>query len=226
MANCQNPAVVFLDIDGVLNTPEEYAKWNAAEPLTLGPGDKTELLFAPRLVKRLNRITETTGADIVISSSWRLYYGEGRVGGATLGELYDLLKRVGVTGKIVGPTPVDEPMRWQAIDAWLRDWHGRWLEPRTLDFAVLDDDVPHEDWEHKSRHVHCRALPGGLTEENERQAIELLLGSRHQRQGDGGTMSKQDGTCNYCRKRTDSTRTCGFSDVIVCSDDCDTALVK
>lgn len=158
---------VFVDIDGVLNTCEDYEKWSAADPKAFGPNpeDKSELLFNPQLVARLNRITETAGAQIVVSSSWRLYYS----GIPAFAELRELLRRVGVTAKVIGPTPITQPLRWEAIAMWIEHTvrgHGR--------YAILDDDVPHDDWRWKAHHVHCLALPGGLTEANEQQAIALL----------------------------------------------------
>lgn len=162
--------VVFLDIDGVLNTPEDYAKWCAADPQTLGPSDKAELLFAPRLVDRLNRITDLTGAAIVVSSSWRHYYHVGAPGGQSFADLCDLFRRVGITAKIIGPTPTAEHRRWVAIESWLNE-HDAFGH---LNIAILDDDIPPLEWQWKRYHVHCRAFPGGLTQANEDHAISLL----------------------------------------------------
>jgi hypothetical protein len=158
---------VFLDIDGVLNTPDDYARWCNAKPSTFGPDDQAELLFNPQLVARLNRITEAASAQIVVSSSWRLYYSG--CGNPEFSDLYKLLRRVGVRGYIFGPTPLEFPERWSAIEKWVS--HNGLSHDR---IAILDDDVPHNEWRWKARHVHCRALPGGLTEANEQQAIRLL----------------------------------------------------
>jgi hypothetical protein len=155
---------VFLDIDGVLNTPEDYARW----ALAAGAGE--ESLFNPQLVARLNRITDATKADIVVSSSWRLFYSVR--GGHSFADLRGIFKRVGVAAAVLGPTPAYVLERWAAIDAWVNAHSGQ----RPLRFAILDDDVPADDWAHKHRHVHCLASPGGLTEENEVRAIELLTG--------------------------------------------------
>lgn len=153
-------AIVFVDIDGVLNTPDDYARLK-----TLPPDDRVELLFNPQLVARLNRITEVARASLVVSSSWRLYYN-GREGNPSFDDLRRILGRVGVTAEVVGPTLPEEPRRWEAIEAWVANHGGR--------FAILDDDVPPDDWRWRAHHVHCLSLPGGLTEENERLAIKLL----------------------------------------------------
>jgi hypothetical protein len=164
MSNC----VVFLDIDGVLNTPEDYARW------ALAAGAREESLFNPQLVARLNRITDATKADIVVSSSWRLYYSvRGR---HSFAELRGLLRRVGVTAKVLGSTPARVLERWTAISEWVATYQGSYQGSFPLCFVVLDDDVPADDWVYKHRHVHCLSLPGGLTEKNEARAIELLTG--------------------------------------------------
>ena len=56
--------VIFLDIDGVLNTNNWYTQKgrNAIK-------DKYGYTFDPKSVANLKRIVEETGADIVISSS-------------------------------------------------------------------------------------------------------------------------------------------------------------
>lgn len=58
--------VIFLDIDGVLNTKWWYTQMNRNTPK-----DKYGYAFDPKAVANLRRIVEETGADIVISSSWK-----------------------------------------------------------------------------------------------------------------------------------------------------------
>lgn len=56
------PLVLFLDIDGVLNSVETMrsGRWNAG----------TETLD-PENVERLDRLIQLTGAVVVVSSTWR-----------------------------------------------------------------------------------------------------------------------------------------------------------
>ncbi len=56
--------IIFLDIDGVLNHMYWLKKMKGVE------GDKK--FFDPDCVRRLNTITDKTGAKIVLSSSWRI----------------------------------------------------------------------------------------------------------------------------------------------------------
>lgn len=102
--------VVFLDIDGVLNS-EEYA-------LSLGKGGM--LGINPEAVKILDRILEATGAKLVISSSWR--------GSSDL--LADIRSNV---GEYIGITPRLSGIRGSEVKAWLDD------NPVDR-YAILDDD--------------------------------------------------------------------------------------
>lgn len=64
---------IYLDFDGVLNT-EQYQ----AELAVVGVSgkDKYGPLFDPETVRQLNRLVETTGAEIIVTSSWRYVYEE------------------------------------------------------------------------------------------------------------------------------------------------------
>jgi hypothetical protein len=57
--------LIFLDIDGVLATEED--SWIPPHELYAYP-------FDPKNVRILNEILEITGAEIVLSSDWRLIY--------------------------------------------------------------------------------------------------------------------------------------------------------
>jgi len=72
---------VYLDFDGVLNTEQYQAELAVAGV----PGkDKYGPLFAPETVRQLNRLVEATGAEIIVTSSWRYVYEED-----TLYEMWD-----------------------------------------------------------------------------------------------------------------------------------------
>ena len=61
--------VIFLDIDGVLNT-ERKAK-EVYDNNNLDSHDEFGRLFDENALYWLNKIIDETGAEIVISSSWR-----------------------------------------------------------------------------------------------------------------------------------------------------------
>lgn len=136
--------VIFLDIDGVLNHPGTYcedAPWKQ-EPED-GP---LRVPIAPECMKRLNRLVATSGASIVISSSWRLF--------SRWQDLGPALVRYGLQAEVIGETPdlVNDPV-W--LDAW-RTRNGapfhyerlergteilEWLaaHPEVTEFVILDD---------------------------------------------------------------------------------------
>lgn len=104
--------VLFLDIDGVLNS-EKYAR-SLAKGGMLG--------IDPEAVRILDEILEATGAKIVLSSTWRLYPDLRADVRKNVGEFIDVTKslRSGFRG--------DE----------IREWLER--HPEVTEYAILDDD--------------------------------------------------------------------------------------
>lgn len=68
--------LIFLDIDGVLNSAQFIATQTNGEGVVIVDGefDATHHLD-PARVARLNRLVSATGADVVLSSSWRVLFG-------------------------------------------------------------------------------------------------------------------------------------------------------
>jgi hypothetical protein len=107
--------VIFLDVDGVLNTPITWG----------GRGEKGMDIDK---VTRLSKLVEDLDAIIVISSAWRRAY--------TLEELKGFLGLRGLktTARVVGITPdISLPLRGEEVKRWLTD-HD-WKAP----FVALDD---------------------------------------------------------------------------------------
>lgn len=137
--------VVFLDIDGVLNTPGNYHEYSVArkkdnENWADMRSKHIALLFDECCVSALNSITNSTGAKIVVSSSWRHFY-DGRGGRPTFAELAELLRTVGVTAEVIGMTPTDLPRRFSESLPRGKEIK-RWLEehPIVEAFVILDDN--------------------------------------------------------------------------------------
>jgi hypothetical protein len=128
--------VIFLDIDGVLNT-----KWWYTQMDRNTPKDKYGYAFDPRSVANLQKIVDVTGADIVISSSWKSF---------GLSELEEMWQDRGLPGKLIGITPnsVSDEMllnadldhielfhiRGMEIKEWL-DKHGK----KVSHYVIIDD---------------------------------------------------------------------------------------
>jgi hypothetical protein len=71
--------LIFLDIDGVLNSAQFRADNTNGEGVVIvnGTFDATSHID-PQRVARLNRLIETTNAEVVLSSSWRKLFGQER----------------------------------------------------------------------------------------------------------------------------------------------------
>src|SRR5436190_20496665 len=102
--------VVFLDIDGVLNTRH-----------TLNPR-KLPYVVEKTLVRRLKRLLARTKAKAVLSSTWR--YDPAGIFSA---------RRYGIPFISCTPDLPHRPRR-EEIQAWLKK------HPRVTRYAVLDDD--------------------------------------------------------------------------------------
>jgi hypothetical protein len=181
--------VIFLDIDGVLNSNDWYVyRWdNIAMDSVNSQYPFYE--FDPKAIVRLNRIIEKTEAKIVVSSSWR--------SGQTIESLQKLLNSVGIIGDVIGLTPhlqSNKPYedmdgyripRGCEIDWWL-DNHGdfqriNWSKEEQIkyvgkakikNYIILDDDsdMLYGQREHFIKTPHMT----GLTDELADKAIEIL----------------------------------------------------
>lgn len=113
--------IIFLDIDGVLNSEKFYEKrhrcYEKGIPFAVNwPFSDID----PDSVDILNKVIKATNARIVMSSTWRL--------GETVDTLTNILHTVGVKGKLVGKTKsfVDDETTKKYIKQELDlKWAGR-----------------------------------------------------------------------------------------------------
>jgi hypothetical protein len=152
--------VIFLDFDGVLCNPESisagYKARTAPEQDPYGPHDDC--------VSALNRIIEQTGAVIVVSSTWRKCKNPNSA-------MRETLMRWGVTGQVIGCTPVLERgafsvQRGTEIQQWLDT-----SRTPVTSFVILDDD---SDMAHLRHRLVRTSFKVGLTEADADQAIAIL----------------------------------------------------
>lgn len=130
--------IIFLDIDGVICLSREWGsrkrKINRWE-LEGGEGEPPATIrlddFNKVAVDVLNDIILTSGADIVISSDWRLY--------ATLDEMKDLFHQFGVIKGPIDFTPElqtttkHDNIRVDEIKSWLES------HPKVEKWVAIDD---------------------------------------------------------------------------------------
>lgn len=110
--------VIFLDIDGVLNSDEYFDK---IEKLNI-QGIQSEIDVEK--IKLLKRALDETGAKVVLSSSWR-YTRKAQ-------NLKELLANFEIYTE---STPYIHGKRGLEIKQWLLD------NPEVEDFVILDDEI-------------------------------------------------------------------------------------
>jgi hypothetical protein len=146
--------IIFLDFDGVLLNRESFRH---------ASGMKAKA--APSCVKALNRIIEQTGADIVVSSTWRI--------GNTVKKLAKILKGFGVRGRVVGKTPNLDRVKGRVYTAVDRGEEiKKFIGRCKVECVILDDD----SWEMnglQDRFVKTK-FNDGLTEALADKAIKIL----------------------------------------------------
>ena len=161
--------IIFLDIDGVLNTKEWHSKMTKDIPK-----DEYGYAFDPVAVANLAHIIDETDADIVISSSWKFY------GVAKLKHMWKIRNLPGTILDITPNTVSDEMLlnanleefqlgvcRGNEIKEWLSKHKGE-----VSNYVIIDDfdDLLPEQEDHT---VLTDSLIG-ITEFDAMKAIRIL----------------------------------------------------
>jgi len=153
--------VVFLDFDGPIIPMASH------QPPYRIPGSGAQAL--PCCVDQLNKITDATGAVIVVSSTWR---ADG------LMKTRERLHKWGIKADCIAITPhmderdpksglwISHP-RGQEIQKWLDEYDREEVEA----FVILDDD---SDMEHLMPYLVQTPFETGITEDHTAQAVALL----------------------------------------------------
>lgn len=148
--------IVFLDLDGVLNSIAWYARRGPHAP----EQDYFAYAIDPACMARLNRLCAQTGARIVFSSTWRK--------GVSLPRLQTAFAGVGCAARIIGKTPeLHGETRGTEIAAWLTIHRAG----RDTTFVILDDDA---DMGLLSVRLIQTDRATGLTDADVDRAIALL----------------------------------------------------
>jgi hypothetical protein len=156
--------VIFLDIDGVLVTMRS----NYEDIQNKDFRDEEHSYFDPASVNLLNRLTDESGAKIVISSSW------GRV--FNIDEIRRVFRNGGITGEVIDltttiyPEPGNrEDQRGLEIQQWLEN------HPQTTSYVIIDDLVDSIDEHHPGRFVETNSRDGFSELDMYLKAREILL---------------------------------------------------
>lgn len=141
--------VIFLDIDGVLNTPSDLKNAH------------TLLFIDSTKVERLNRIISATDARLVLSSTWRRF-----------DYCVEYLKQ---HMELVGQTPVGVKEQWSGNYTRRGKEIQAWLDTFPIKkYIILDDDG--DMLEHQLPFFIQTDTYVGLTDDHVDRAIEILNG--------------------------------------------------
>ena len=151
--------IIFLDFDGVMVTDRYQAQLiDSNSPLRDDYGAK----FDPVCVENLRRIIDSTDADIVVISTWKM---EMELDG--IQKMWDARQ---LPGKVIGVTPDIDPIhRGDEVQAWLD------ANPGAVRYAIIDD-TPFLNFFNEEQLPHLFKVDErtGLDEKTVTKVIELL----------------------------------------------------
>ena len=151
--------IIFLDFDGVMDTAY-YDHMLSKQGL---PGnDLYGTVFDPNCVHNLRRIIDNTGADIVVSSSWKHFM--------TYKEFLEMWDARGLPGFVTDVTPIPDMRRNRGdeIDAWLNECNVE------CQYVIIDDLDGSNFNEHQIPRLLVVNPFFGLDEDTAERAIYLL----------------------------------------------------
>ena len=149
--------IIFLDFDGVMDTAyyDDFLHKNS-----LPKTDKYGIVFDPYCIKNLKYIIDNTGADIVISSTWK--------DDMTYNEILDMWKDRNLPGFVTDVTPTVSRHRGNEIDAWLEECRD------TCRYAIIDDLDSSNFNPHQLEHLFIVNPYCGLDEDTARRIVQHL----------------------------------------------------
>ena len=151
--------IIFLDFDGVMDTAY-YDHMLSKQGL---PGnDPYGTVFDPNCVHNLRRIIDNTGADIVVSSSWKHFM--------TYKEFLEMWDARGLPGFVTDVTPIPDMRRNRGdeIDAWLNECNVE------CQYVIIDDLDGSNFNEHQIPRLLVVNPFFGLDEDTAERAVILL----------------------------------------------------
>lgn len=147
--------VIFLDFDGVLNSRRYLL-----EQVTYGVN------IDPTRMELLKKIIDATGAEIVLTTSWRTYWSDDSAECEETGCIInDIFAQYGLA--IYGKTPDLNDDREREIEEWLL------LNPDVTHFVVLDDMFLDAKFL-RGHFVRTSNFKYGLEEDDVEAAIAIL----------------------------------------------------
>jgi hypothetical protein len=164
--------IIFLDIDGVLNS---YKYWDSKEfqdyhKLVESSKNYKEVIsqtkeIDPEAVEVLNKIIELTKAKIVVSSTWR----------SRMDEVHEALNGRNFKGEIIDRTPKGcyDCLRGNEILKWMKDNQKIIGDYSTYkNYVILDDDSDMLYWQ-RNNFIQINTKEG-LSEKHIEQCVKIL----------------------------------------------------
>lgn len=166
--------VIFLDIDGVLNTND-----NIIKQVNENNGKQSyqyQFNFDPQSMKNLQEIVLKSDAKIVVTSTWRLHFGVDYSDRDDYinyeKSFYRNMEEYGILDSYIGITPrFCGEIRGKEIQSWLNE------NEKVTHFLILDDD---SDMGDLMPHLVCIDGEIGITRENVKKALLLLEGENNE----------------------------------------------
>lgn len=162
--------IIFLDIDGVLNH-EAFYKERFEKRYEKGVIEHPYSEIDPKSINNLNQLIKDTGAEVVISSTWRH---------SGIDYCKDALEFHGFIGKIIDMTPdlrSDNCLRGNEILKWIKD-NEKLVGPyyNFTEYVILDDDSDMLYWQRNNFLLIDRFV--GLTMGDVFRAKRILNGEK------------------------------------------------
>ena len=148
--------IIFLDIDGVLNSNKYFDSISNKECMNLV--DRLMLDIDVSKVKILLEVINKTNTKVVITSSWRRM------------KLYPYIKErlISMGLPVVGETPFIEGRRGEEIKSYL-------LENRVSNYCIIDDEVFKDYKELEDYLVVTDFYEDGLTIDHAKGVVKKLI---------------------------------------------------
>lgn len=149
--------VIFLDFDGVMDTAyyDNYLNY-----MGLPKKDKYGVVFDPDCIANLRRIIDETGADIVVSSTWKDFM--------TYKEILEMWEYRKLPGFVTDTTPTCSRKRGDEIDSWLEECNTE------CEYVIIDDMDETQFNEHQYDRLFVVNPYDGLNEQTAEKVIQLF----------------------------------------------------
>lgn len=122
--------------------------------------DKYGVVFDPDCIANLRRIIDETGADIVVSSTWKDFM--------TYKEILEMWEYRKLPGFVTDTTPTCSCKRGDEIDSWLEECNTE------CEYVIIDDMDETQFNEHQYDRLFVVNPYDGLNEQTAEKVIQLF----------------------------------------------------